>query len=193
MLLFQKIDEKLKKGLSQYRYHHTMGVVKAAKELARKYGVNMEQAKIAALVHDCAKMLDQQELLRKAEEYQIALDEIYRLQPDLLHGVIGSMVANRDFGIEDQDVLNAVAFHTTGRAQMSRLEKIIYLADYIEEGRVFPGVDRLRELSNKNLDQALLLALNNSIRYIIEKQQLIHPNTIEARNDILRMIYYNYK
>jgi predicted HD superfamily hydrolase involved in NAD metabolism len=185
------MDGRIRSYLSKDRYRHTIGVVKAARQLAKEYAVSIDKAKIAGLLHDCAKMLDYQQLIKKAEEYRLDLDDISRLQPGLLHGVIGSIMARWDFGIEDAEILDAIRYHTTGRAGMTPLEKIIYLADYIEEGRDFPGVDRLRDMSKRNLDQALLLALNHSIQYIIEKRQLIHPNTIEARNDILRMIYYN--
>lgn len=191
MLSYQTIREKIKEELSPHRYQHTLGVIKAALDLSRRYQVDQEKAKIAALTHDCAKMKSGEELLKIAKENNIEVDEVTKAQPSLLHGPVGSVIAKKDFEIDDSNILNAIEYHTTGRANMSTLEKIIYLADYIEEGRRFPGVEKLRKLARENLDDVLLLAFNNSIQYIIKQGKLIHPNTIQARNDILQGLFKN--
>lgn|SRR5699024_6919643 len=191
MLSYETIQDKIKEELSPHRYQHTLGVVRAALHLSRRYGVDPEKAKIAALTHDCAKMKEGEELLKLVEENNIEVDEVAKIQPSLLHGLVGSFISKKDFGIEDRDILNAIRFHTIGRSNMNTLEKIIYLADYIEDGRNFPGVEELRKWGKKDLDYALLLAFNNSIQYIIKKGKMIHPNTIQARNDILQGLFKN--
>ena len=104
---------------------------------------------------------------------------------NLMHGLAGSIIAKHIMGIEDEDVLNSISYHTTGRKNMTILEKIIYIADYIEPMRNFPGVDELRKIAYSNLDEALLLSFDNTIKYVITKGQLLHLDTIEARNYIL--------
>ena len=191
ILLYEKIDYILKHKLSSHRYRHTQGVVKSAIELSTRYGVDLNQARLAALIHDNAKALEKDELIKLANEYKLKIDEVTKIEVALLHGPVGSIIAQRDFGIEDQKILGAIKYHTTGKANMNQLEKILYLADYIEEGRDFSGVETIRKASKENLDQALLLALNYSIQYIIQSCKLIHPCTLEARNDLLYKLYYN--
>ncbi|HHT50136.1 MAG TPA: HD domain-containing protein [Eubacteriaceae bacterium] len=191
MLSYQEINNIIKGKLSYNRYRHTLGVINSAVELSEIHGENRNSARLAALIHDISKDIDNVEQINLANKYKIEIDKISAAQPSLLHGIIGSYIAKNNFGIIDREILNAIKYHTTGRANMSKLEKIIYLADYIEEGRNFPGLDTIRRIVKENLDQAMLLALDNSIQYIIQKQKLIHPLTIEARNDILHKMYYN--
>lgn len=191
MLLYEEINQILKNKLPSNRYKHTQGVVKSAIELSERYSVDINKAKFAALIHDNAKALEENELIKLANEYKLVIDEITKAQPALLHASVGCILAKRDFGVDDKEILGAIKYHTTGKANMNKLEKVIYLADYIEEGRNFPEVENIREAAKNNLDEAILLALNNSIQYIIKRGKLIHPFTIEARNDLLRKIYYN--
>lgn len=191
MLSYETIKGRIKEKLSPHRYQHTLGVIKASIDLSKRYQADQEKAKIAALTHDCAKMKSGEELLKIARENHIEIDQVTQIQPSLLHGPVGSLMVKKDFEIYDSNILNAIEYHTIGRANMSTLEKIIYLADYIEEGRSFPGVEKLRKLARENLDDALLLAFNNSIQYIIQQEKLIHPNTIQARNDILQGLFKN--
>jgi predicted HD superfamily hydrolase involved in NAD metabolism len=188
MISYEDIKGKVKGYLSSNRYKHTLGVVNAAILLGEKYQVDLNKVKIAALLHDCAKKMDKDKLLKVVKEEEIIIDEIQKNQPALLHGPVGSVIAYRDFNIKDPDILRAIEYHTTGRENMSKLEKIIYLADYIEEGRRYSGVIELREKAKVNLDKALLQAFDNTINYIINKKQFIHPNTIIARNATLKSL-----
>lgn len=183
--MISEIQLKLRSMLSQHRYKHSIGVQETAAKLARKYNVDVNKASIAGLVHDCAKGLTNKEMLKMAEEYGIEINDVHRTQPELLHGAVGAFIAQNDFGIKDEDVLHAVTYHTTGCENMSMLDKIIYIADYIEPGRNFPGVANLRNETYKDIDKGILMALDNTIKFIVERRQLIDIHTIKARNYIL--------
>ena len=140
-------------------------------------------------MHDCAKYFTKDQVDFYVKKYNIKLDPLETNNIALSHSVIGSFVIQDVFNIQDMDIINAVRYHTTGRENMSILEKIIFMADMIEEGRNFPGVDELRKLSfNGQLDKALITSLNNTIKFVIENNQLIHPRTVKARNYILSKI-----
>lgn len=180
-----KIQDYLKVNLKDKRYEHSLGVKKTAVKLAEIYNVDTNKAKIAGLVHDCAKNMKNEELIKIADEHKLHIDEVFKNSPQLLHGVIAAVIAKEDMGIEDEDILNAIIYHTTGRENMSTLEKIIYIADYIEPSRDFPGVDELRKMAFEDLDKALLKAFDNTIKFVIEKGELLHKNTVYGRNYIL--------
>lgn len=161
---------------------HSIGTMECAVKLAERFDEDTQKAMIAGLVHDVAKCLDRQQLLNCALKSGIVIDNIMRSQIELLHGPAGSYLARKLFGIEDVDILNAIAYHTTGRENMSKLEKIIYVADLIEPSRQFEHVERLREKSFENLEKAVVMAMDNTLKYVIDRGGLIHPNTIYARN-----------
>ena len=165
--------ERLKKEIMPYieehlkpsRLEHTLNVTKLAKEMAVRFGADQYKAEIAALLHDMAK---------------------YEKRPgvnmDFAHSKIGAEMSEEIFGIEDEDILNAIANHTTGRAGMSTLEKIIFLADAIEPGRDYPGVDEIRRAAETDLDGACILSLNRTIEHVRdEKGWYLHPATVEAK------------
>lgn len=178
----EQIKDKLKEILDEKRYLHSLGTMEYAVKLAERFGEDVQKAMIAGLVHDVAKCLDKQQLLNCALKSGIVIDNIMRSQIELLHGPAGSYLARQLFGIEDVDILNAIAYHTTGRENMSKLEKIIYVADLIEPSRQFEHVYRLREKSFEDLEKAVVMAMDNTLKYVIECGGLIHPNTIYARN-----------
>lgn len=180
-----QMEEYLKKNLKEGRLKHSFGVRDTAEIMAKKYGADIFKARIAGLIHDCAKQMDKNEILHICVENGYKLDYITYKNPGIMHGTAGAIIAKKVMGVEDQDILNAIEYHTTGRKDMSLLEKIIYLADYIEPSRDFPGVDKLRELVNKDLNQGLLLSFNSTIELIISRGDLIHLNTIDARNYII--------
>lgn len=179
------IEGRIKEMLTDKRYHHSIGVQKTAIILAKQYGSSIEKASIAGLVHDCAKNTSAEGLLKYAEEFDIILEDLTKWQPELLHGMIGAELAKTEFDIFDEDILNAIRYHTTGRANMTTLDKIIYLADYIEPTRNFSGVQQVREMALSDLDKATLMALEHTINYVIKRGQLLHVDTIHARNYLL--------
>ncbi|WP_333860076.1 bis(5'-nucleosyl)-tetraphosphatase (symmetrical) YqeK [Clostridium sp.] len=178
----EEIKKYLKERLSEKRYEHSLNVKKTAVKLAETYKGEVEKAALAGLVHDCAKHMSDDEILSLADKNGIFVDEVSRLNPKLLHGNVGSVVAKKIMGVFDQEVLSAVACHTTGKKNMNLLEKIIYIADYIEPARNFPGVEELRKKAFIDLDGAILDAFNNTIQVVINRGQLLHLNTIEGRN-----------
>jgi predicted HD superfamily hydrolase involved in NAD metabolism len=179
------IQDKLKNMISVERYNHSIGVQETAIKLADRYGANSNKASIAGLVHDCAKGLNHDEMLKAAKKYGIEVNDVTKSQPGLLHGPVGSCMARELFSINDEEVLHAIWYHTTGCRDMSLLDKIIYIADYIEPSRDFKGVDKLRAAAFQDIDRAVLLALDNTIKFVIEKNQLLDLLTIEARNFML--------
>ena len=131
----EEILKWLKEHLSEERYIHTLGVEECAKELARMYGINPDKAAFAGLLHDCAKCMSNEKRLSICEKHNISVNKIERKNPFLLHAKVGSYIAMQKFHVHDSDTVNAILNHTTGRPDMSLLEKIIYVADYIEPGR----------------------------------------------------------
>lgn len=183
---YKGIEEKLKEMLPERRLKHSINVSKCAIKLSEIYNCDKEKAQIAGLVHDCAKYFTDKQIEDYVEKFNIELDPLEIKNIALSHSIVGVYVARDIFNITDEDILSAIKYHTTGRENMTLLEKIIYMADLIEEGRKFPGVEELRELTlNGKLEEALVLSFNNTIKFVIEKNQLIHPRTVRARNYIL--------
>lgn len=179
------IKNEIERLLKPKRFQHSLNVEKESLKLARIYGIKEEHCKIAAILHDCAKYFKNEELIIYATKYGIPVDEVQYNFPSLLHGPVGAMYAREKFEIENEDILNSITYHTTGRPSMSKLEKVIYLADLIEESRSFPGLEEIRNMSVKDLDKALILSCNCTINYIMKSNSLIHPLTIEFRNSLL--------
>ncbi|MDZ5253074.1 bis(5'-nucleosyl)-tetraphosphatase (symmetrical) YqeK [Clostridium sp. LIBA-8841] len=185
MWSLERINEYVKETLKGSRYSHTLGVVETAKELAKLNGEDVNKAELAALIHDVAKYVPVGEQIKILEERDYDLDEITLKSPQVLHGFVGAIIAKEKFGIEDEDVLDAVKYHTLAKRDMSTLEKIIYIADYIEPGRDFLGVQELRKITKEDLDEGVLKGLENTILFVIKQGNLIHPLTIEARNFLI--------
>ncbi|MGL4740462.1 MAG: bis(5'-nucleosyl)-tetraphosphatase (symmetrical) YqeK [Sarcina sp.] len=184
-MLEVNLKNYLKKNLSDKRYKHVLGVAETSVKLAKLYGADEEKAKIAALAHDIAKELSvekQKEILRK---HNFEISYIDEASPQVLHSFVGSVLFAELFNFDDEEVLSAIDFHTTGRGDMSLLEKIIYIADYIEPTRNYPGVEELRKITFEDLDRGVLQGLNNTIKLVVDKNLVIHPLTIEARNYLL--------
>lgn len=176
--------EKLKSMLDEKRFLHSMGVARLAKDTARRFGVDENRAYIAGVLHDCAKNIPEQEARRLCGHYGIRLNEVEEKNPALIHAPLGAYIARDEFKIDDEEILDAIRYHTVGRAKMTKLEKIIYVSDMAEESRDFQGVLDIREKLLKNLDDAVLAALKFSVEFNIKKDKLIHPGTIDAWNDI---------
>ena len=175
----------IEENLSESRFIHVMGVKKTAEQLAQIYGVDMSKARLAAIIHDCAKNMGNAELIATVKNMGYKIDSISKKNPQLLHGLAGAILAETKMNIKDGEVIDAVRYHTTGRKNMSNLEKIIYIADYIEPSRTFLGVERYRKIAYENLNVALQMILENSIKYILDRGELLHLDTIHARNSIL--------
>lgn len=179
------IKAYLKDRVSEKRYKHVLGVCDTAVRMAECYGSNREEAKLAALIHDIAKNMSDAEIVKLVSSKGYAINSVENINPQLMHGLAAAIIGEDEIGIQNEDIFNSVRYHTTGREKMSLLEKIIYLADYIEPSRNFPGVDELRELALKDLDAAVLMALENTIKYVIKRGELLHLDTIMARNYLI--------
>ncbi|MBM4762364.1 bis(5'-nucleosyl)-tetraphosphatase (symmetrical) YqeK [Bacillus sp. B15-48] len=175
----------VKKQLTDHRYKHTLGVMETAIQLAFKNDVNVKQAELAAIFHDYAKFRP------KDEMKQIILEqgmdkELLNFNSELWHAPVGAYLVEKEVGISDPEVIDAIRYHTSGRPGMTLLEKVIYLADYIEPGRHFPGVDEVRELAQTNLEEALIQSVKNSIQFLLKKNQPVYPDTIYTYNDLVK-------
>lgn len=173
-----QLREGIKKHLSEKRYEHSLGVEEVCYDLALIHGSDTIKASIAGILHDCAKYLTEDELLKECERYQIPITESERKSPYLLHAKVGSIYAKERYGVFDEDILNAITYHTTGRPAMSKLEKIVYIADFIEPNRKpIPILSKARLRAYENLDQAIILITKSSLEYLKAKGALIDPLT----------------
>ena len=184
-----EITEWLKGRIGRSLYCHSNATQEMAAKLADIYGVDMEKAIVAGLLHDCAKQMSHEELIARAERYQIQLDQIRLAQPGLLHAPVGAKLVHAELGITDSEILGAIAAHNTGCSGMSRLGKVLYLADASEHTRSYPGVERIRELAfSGDLAGALLTTMDMKIHHVLEQKRMLHPMSVEARNDVLKEI-----
>ena len=174
----KRIRKKMEKTLDPKRFEHTLGVTYTAAALAMCYQADINKAQVAGLLHDSAKCMDNDKKISICQKHNIQMNEIEKQNPFLLHAKVGSYIAMKKFGINDPDIINAILNHTTGRPGMSTLEKIIYIADYIEPGRKqAPNLTEVRKLAFQNLDDALLKILENTLSYLEESSEVIDPMT----------------
>ena len=177
----KKIRKSMEKNLDAKRFEHTLGVAYTASALAMCYEVDVNKAQIAGLLHDCAKCLSDEKKLSICKKHNIQISKVENRNPFLLHAKAGSYIAMNKFIIHDQDIINAILNHTTGRPGMSALEKIIYVSDYIEPGRKqAPNLKEVRKLAFQNLDAALLKILEDTLQYLKESGSETDPMTQET-------------
>ncbi len=175
----------MKDMLGDQLYRHSLGAADAAVSLAKCYGADTQKAYLAGLIHDYGKRYSKKELLRKAQLMGLPLDRITRQEKRLLHAPVGAALIRTELNICDPEISRAIAYHTTGRSEMTLFEKVIYLADYIEEGREFAGIERIREIAYISIDRALLSAVNQAIRSVLVKGAMLHPRSVAFRNSLL--------
>ncbi len=176
-----KLRKAMEKSLDAKRYEHTLGVAYTATSLAMRYDVDINNAFIAGLLHDCAKCLSNDKKFSICEKNNIHITDTERKNPSLLHAKVGSFLAMDTYHIKDMDILNAILYHTTGHPEMSLLEKIIFIADYIEPGRKqASNLDFIRKLAFMDLDKALLKILEDTLEYLKQSQEEIDTATQET-------------
>lgn len=183
MLSVDVIKEKLQSALSIDRYIHTLGVAEEAQKLAEVYGDAelVKKAEYAGLLHDCAKDYPDDMKKRFCKEYHVPVDDVMKKQLGLIHPFLGAEVAKREYGVEDEDIIGAIRWHTTGKPEMTVLEKIVFIADYIEPNRKpFDGLEKARKLAYENLDKAMAYILESTIEYVKERNRALHPYSVEA-------------
>lgn len=163
----KELEVKMKEILPSKRYRHALGVEYTAACLAMRYGADLVQAQTAGILHDCAKPIEDSEMLRQCKKYQIPVSAMEQKLPYLLHGKLGAYYAKQCYGIDNAEILSAITYHTTGKSEMSLLEKIIFLADYMEPGRKeVPGLANVRSLAFCRLDEAVYQTLKNTLSYL---------------------------
>lgn len=178
---FLDLQNKLRKVLPEYRFYHTLGVSYTAASLAMSHGADIYKAQLAGLLHDCAKYLKSSEMIAECEKYGIEVSDVERLSPGLLHTKLGAYFAKNVYGVDDEEVLSAILYHTTGRPNMSLLEEIIYVADYIEPGRpALPYIDEMRACAFTNLHKAALYELKSVIAKINKHNGVMDKRTGET-------------
>lgn len=177
-----RLRKEMKKVQDTKRFEHTLGVAYTAAALAMRYGEDIRKAQVAGLLHDCAKCLSDEKLLRICEKNNLSISEIERRNPFLLHAKVGAVLACKKYGIADEDIIHAIYNHTTGRPQMSTLEKIIFIADYMEPGRKnAPNLEKIRKMAFVDLDETLCHILNDTMEYLKRSGGEIDPATETTR------------
>lgn len=176
-----EIRKRLHKKLKKERYEHTIGVMYTAASLAMCYGADMQKALTAGLLHDCGKYCPAKEQIELCEKYGISLTESELEMPALIHAKLGAYLAERKYGIKDVEILDAIRYHTTGRPDMSMLEKIVYIADYIEPNRrEIPGLAEIRGIVFQDIDRAVYLSAHRTVRYLTDGGKSVDPMTVST-------------
>ncbi|OME25007.1 bis(5'-nucleosyl)-tetraphosphatase (symmetrical) YqeK [Paenibacillus sp. FSL E2-0274] len=183
----ESLIEAVSAQMPDKRWKHTLGVMETSIQLAKQYGADPERAETAAILHDVAKYWPVERMKEIIEQNQLNLDLLV-YDKQMWHSEVGAFVAEKDYGITDPDIINAIRFHTSGREDMSLLEKIVCLADYIEPGRDFPGVDKIREKAQVSLEEGLVAGFDSTISLLLGKRRVIFPLTVLARNDLVRIL-----
>ena len=178
----RELQRRLKRG----RFAHSIGVANTAVKLAKRFGVDETKAYVAGLLHDCAREFENDELPAQATLRGIKISDVERATPLLLHAYISAKMITEIYGVDDAEISQAIHRHTVGAADMTPLDKIIYFADMIEPNRNYPGVEKLRALAETaDLDEILLTAFSETIIFVVQKNSLVHPDTVAARNFLL--------
>ena len=178
---FIKMEKKLSDYLDESRYIHTQGVMYTAAAMAMAHGCDLTKARVAGLLHDCAKCIPNKKKLKLCKEHDIAVTEFEKEHPFLIHAKLGAYIASRKYNVDDPEILSAIACHTTGKPAMTDLEKIIYIADYIEPGRdKAPNLARIRYIAFQNLDECMYEILRDTLQYLDQGSSDIDNATVEA-------------
>lgn len=173
--------KKVKKHQEKERYQHTKGVMYTAAALAMAYGYDLEKARVAGLLHDCAKCMPDEKKLKLCEKNKIEISEIEAQAPFLLHAKLGAFLAKEKYQVEDEEILSSIRWHTTGKADMTTLEKIIYIADYIEPGRdKAPNLFEVRKTAFRDLDECMYEILRDTLEYLGKNPKTLDPETKDA-------------
>lgn len=176
--IFLNIQNQLRETLGEKRFEHTQGVMYTAASLAMRYGVPMQQAQLAGLLHDCAKAIPDEEKLELCKKYGIMVSEVEQENPSLLHAKLGAYLAREKYGVADDEILHAIYVHTTGEPGMNTLDKIIFIADYIEPNRDSqPNLEYVRKVAFWDLNQAMEGILYDTLQYLKQGDKKIDPMT----------------
>ncbi|MGN0480761.1 MAG: bis(5'-nucleosyl)-tetraphosphatase (symmetrical) YqeK [Lachnospiraceae bacterium] len=181
--LINGIKKNLKNSLTKHRMTHTEGVAYTAASLGMRYEMDIEKCYIAGLLHDCAKYVPEDKMIELCKKHNVNITPFEEKSTYLLHGKVGAILAKKDYKISDEDILNAITYHTTGRAGMSMLEKIIFVADYIEPNRrEIPNIARIRSMAFIDIDKAIYMIARDTVDYLTQSNRPIDDTTYETMN-----------
>lgn len=173
--------------LTKERFDHTLRVANTAVTLAKQYNVPVEKAELASIFHDYCKYRSLEEMERIIQTSYLPKD-LLQYHHELWHGPVASLKVEEEYGIKDEEIKSAIYYHTTGRAHMSDLELIVFVADYIEPGRDFPGLEEVRLMSEKDLTTTAWMVSQNTINYLLQRKNRIYPDTFHAYNDLTKRL-----
>ncbi len=183
--MYENYIELIKNTLSEYRFHHSMCVAERARELAKKHGVDENKAYLAGILHDITKEMPNDEQIALIEKYDRKLTYVERGNHRVLHQMSGALYVKHILGIEDEEVISGIRYHTTGRENMTLFEMLIYLADFTSEDRSYPDVDIMRRKTEEDIYSAMLYSLSYTIKSVAEENRFLHPDTLNCYNYIL--------
>lgn len=182
------LQKQMKEELTDDRYEHTLGVMYTAEALAMRYGVDMTKAAVAGLLHDCAKCIPNNQKFKLCKKYGLEISEMEEKNPSLLHAKLGALLAKKDYNVKDEEIISAIKWHTTGKPDMSMLDIIVYMADYIEPNRdKAPNLKEIRRLCFENIEEALYEVLKSTLEYLEDRPEAIDPMTRES------YLFYKWK
>jgi len=184
MKSIEEYENIVRQRLSEKRFNHSKSVKENCGKLAKLYNENEERAMIVGIVHDIAKEISTGEKIEYCQRNNLDIDPVEKKSPELLHAKIGADIARRELDLDEQ-MCKAIEYHTTGKAGMDKLSKILFVADSIASDRSWDGIDEGRRLAVENLDEAVLYFLNHTIAHMLERNQCIHPDSILLRNEYL--------
>ncbi len=177
-ICIKDLKKDLKKEMDDSRFEHTLGVMYTCGALAMRYGCDLDKAMLAGLMHDCAKCMPNAKKLKMAEKHHLEITELERKNPFMLHAKLGAFLARKKYDIEDEEILNAIRWHTTGRPEMTLLDKIVYVSDYIEPKRdKAPHLPMIRQKAFVDLDEALVMILRDTLGYLGDSPEHVDSMT----------------
>ncbi len=176
---------RLRASIPEKRYAHSTGVADAAVRLARLHGADEERARLAGWLHDCAEGIPVDAQVAECDRLGVPLDDWTRACPPVVHGFLGAFLARRDYGVEDAAVLQAIRRHTVGAPGMTLLDKVVFVADLVEPGRSFEGVENLRALADRDLDEAILVSVERQLALNAARRRPLHPAMLLVWNELL--------
>ncbi len=188
---FEEYTQIVRNRLSDYRFYHSLCVSDSARELARRYGADEEKAMIAGILHDATKETDEKTQLELIEKAGMKVTELERSQTKFFHQLSGAAFAKCELGIEDEEIISAIRYHTTGHSNMTLMEEIIYLADFISADRNYPDIDEIRKQTERGKEYGLLYATKYTIKSVVDKGKILHPDTVDAYNYFLKTYFYD--
>lgn len=188
MIVVEKYENVAHKMLSEKRFVHSKNVSETAVKLAERYGADTEKARIAGILHDIMKDTKPDDQLKMMRNFGMIISEFEKSTDKLWHSISGAVYAENVLGIKDKDIINAIKYHTTARAGMSLLERVVFVSDFISAERNYKGVEKIRRFANESLEKAMIEGISFNINDLIFREMPVHPNTFSAYNELVSVL-----